>query len=60
MQALSEFASIYIRIGLGLGFGLGIAAQFFPATKERWGLVAALYLTAFWPGILWFAVFGKK
>lgn len=59
LEIISEWATIYFKVGAILAFGLGAVAQIIQGKSRDWTLTTSLVLTLFWPYLLWDAIFRR-
>lgn len=60
LEIISEWSTIYFKVGACFGFGIGAVAQVIQGTSRQWTLITCLLLTMFWPMLFWDAAFGER
>ncbi len=60
LEIISEWSTIYFKLGACFGFGFGALAQIYKDTARRWTLVTCIILTLVWPWMFVEAWTGRK
>ncbi len=60
LEIISEWSTIYFKVGACFGFGIGAIAQCFKGLSRPWTLGTAIIITALWPLMFWNAWHAEK